>query len=333
MLRPLSLPAGRGRRADAMSRAGVLLAVVFMAVLTAIALGSGQFLLAGMLMAVIVVPMAYAIYLYTFGPRHDMLFWLLAVSVFATSLASALLRQRFSSISTGLILAFAPMVVIAILQQARSSKRLMPAILLTLAFYLVAVLSSLLGRSGVLSSVYSGIVSLKPFVLLGFGAALFWSARSERAFASIVRWAWLPLLALAALQWFAPSIYAAMLSDPESQPEGNPIVPGFPRAMGPFNHPAILAGIAGCFGLFCFVNFLLQERGRFVSAVTLVLYLVVMAMAGQRQELAGALITLVAAYAIARWRPPFSLLVGVTTLALLLVAIGLYAVIPATIEN
>ncbi len=316
-----------------MARAGLLVAVLSIGVFAALALALGQLLLAALLSALLLVPIGFALFVMVLGPRHDLMFWVLVLTLFGSSLVSSVLRINLSSVSTALLLLCVPLVMLSVLPAARTSRPIALILALTASFYVIGLLSSVLGRSQTVPAIYSMLMSVKPFVLLGLGAALTWSSTSDNAFQRLLRWTWLPLVVLVALQWFAPAAYAAVLSDRESLPGDNPFLPGVPRALGLFTHPAVMAAIVGCFALFCFVNALMDKRQRFWMLMLSAVYLALVVAAGQRQELAACLLALVLAFAVSKWRPTFSALLLIAVAAAIPVALVLYQVMPATINN
>jgi hypothetical protein len=313
--------------------AAVFTGLLLVAFFTAALLGTGQYVLAGVISMPVMLALGLAIFVASLGWRHDGIFWTLVISLFIASLVSSFLRQRFTFVATALLLLAVPFVAAAVLKCRRESSHATALIVILVAFYAVGILSTVTGRSGLVPATYTAVLGIKQFVLVGLGAALIWSPRTERGFEGIVRWAWVPFLTLAALQWFAPSIYGAILSDPESTYDRNPFFSQFPRALGPFNHPSVMATMSGVFAVFN-VAYVILDRRRFVFGfVAASAYLTVVVMTGQRQELAATLIVLPLVYALARWRPRFGTFVLVASVSLLAVGMLLYAVIPDNIER
>lgn len=332
-LKAFAQPALRRQGSEPMLKhAGLVAGVMVIALLAAAALAFGQFILAALLGAILLAPMSVAIFVRAFGTRHDVLFWGLVLAMFGTSLASSVLQTSLSSISSGLLLLCAPMIALSVLPAMRNSLRIRWVVALLVAFYLIAMLSSIWGRSLLVPAVYTAIMSLKPFLYMGLGAALLWTPTSERVFQWMLRWIWLPLIVLVALQWLAPGAYSAFFTDRDTLAGSNPFVPGVPRAYGTFSHPAVLAAVAGCLALISFVNAMFGRNSLRMLA-TCAVYLFLVIAAGQRQELAACLIALLVAFAVARWRLSFRALALVAVLAILPVGGVMFLVIPEVVDR
>lgn len=308
----------------------VLMLVAFF---SAAFLGLGQYLYAGAISMPVLVLVGVLLFASVFGWRHDAIFWALVLALFVASLVSSLLRQRFTFLATGLLLVAVPFVAAAWFRFQGRSRHAMPLMVLMVVFYAIGLVSSLVGRSGFVPAVYTAIMSLKPFVLVGLGAALVWSRGTERGFEAIVRWAWLPFLVLGLLQWFAPSVYGAILSDPEATYDRNPFASQFPRALGPFNHPSVMATMAGAFAVFNVAYAAVDQRQVLRRLLTALAYLLVIVLTGQRQEFGAALVMLPVVYALVRWRPTFSAVTIVSLLSVVAVGALLWVVIPDNVER
>ena len=304
--------------------------VLFIGGALALMLALGQLVVTGALAGMILLPIATLCLVHFRGARNDWIFWTIFVSVFAASLVGALLKQQLTSIYTGMLLVASPVIVLSIYQHWRLSYHLPLCTALVLAFFAVGLVSSILGRSHFLAATYTIIMSLKPFILAGFGAMLLWTPRSDRIFTWLLRWMWLPLLTLTALQWFTPGVYGELFPL-GTKIEGNPFVPGFPRAFGGFPHPGVLAITAACFGLYCLTDAILSKR--FILVLPVLLYSTLIIMSGQRQELAAFLLTGALLIAVIRWRPSLLQISLVAAISVILVLVLLYLFFPENLQK
>lgn len=306
-------------------------ATIILALFIALLIATGQYFPLAAIGGAAAVVVATAVAIQLFGGRHDSLFWLLFASVFFSSVASAITRRPLTFLSTGILLAAAPLILYCVIERVKWSRHALLLLSLCVAFFIVAGLSSAMGRSRFFAATYTAILALKPFLLVGCGAAFLWTKKSDRTFSMIVRWAWLPLLTTAAIQWFLPSLYLAVLADVESIPENNPMFPGFPRATGLFQHPSVLATTSAVFGLISVADALLSRR--IMVAVPAAMYALLILMTGQRQEFAAFALCLPVLLVTWRYRMPFSALACVLAAAFVCLASLLYLASPSFIEQ
>jgi hypothetical protein len=333
-----AVPASSARRrahrtpaaASTLTKLLALCALLGIGLFTALLLAIGQRLIAGALAALLLVPIGALLMWRTQGQRHDSFFWLLAASIFLSSLASAITHQSFSFVSTGILLLVSPFLVMNVVRMGGSSMHLRLAWVLLALYYAIGLLSSINGRSHFVAAAYTVVMSTKPFLLVAFGAALSWSDRTDRRFTWLVRWLWLPLLLIALMQWFTPGLYASVLADQEADPENNPLFNGLPRARALFHHPSILAAVSSMFALICLTDALLQRRARL--ALPMLAYGLLLLMSGQRQELAAACAAGPLVWAVSRWRLGLVPLMMGAGSALALLVIALYLINPQAVQ-
>ncbi len=304
---------------------------IVLALFMGLLIATSQYLPLAVIGGAVVIVVATAVVVQFFGGRHDALFWLLLASVFFASVASAITRRPLTFLSTGILLAASPLILYCIIERIKWSRHALLLLALCAAFFLIAALSSALGRSRFFAGTYTAVLAIKPFLLVGCGAAFLWTRKSDRIFKVVVYWAWLPLMATAIIQWFFPSLYLAALADVESIPENNPMFPGFPRATGLFQHPSVLATTAAVFGLITIVDALLSRR--VILASPSVVYAVLILMTGQRQELAAFVLCLPVLLIVWRYRLSFLALTFVLSAAFICLAGALYFASPSFIEQ
>lgn len=301
----------------------IALSFVGIALLLSLMIAIGQFVPALVLFGLVVVPVFVFLTINLSGSQHDAIFWVLLTTVLLSSFLSAITRKPFAFMSTGVLLAAAPLIVYSVICRCDWRVGNIYFAAICLAFFVFGIACSYTGRSRTLPAAYTAIMSLKPYLLVGFGAALVWSNRTQKNFYWLVRWAWAPLLFVALIQWFAPSLYLALLADVESIPENNPFFPGFPRATAVFQQPSILAAFSCMFGLIAVIDAMLV--GRIWRIWPCFFYLILVIMTGQRQEFLAALVSVPLAYVMIRWRPSLPVLGTVATCALML-SVGLIAI-------
>ena len=296
-----------------------MIVALAMGVGVAMLLAIGQWKLAAPLTGLLVAPVLFALLIRHLDGRSDALFWLALVAAFSSSFILATTKVDLRFVLELVVYAAAPLLFARLLPHLKRSAHLKWLLVFGLAFLALSVVATLTGRSRSLPALYTMVYNVKPFVMLGFGACLVWSSTTERRYLLIVRWAWLLFLATAILQWSAPSVYTAILSDFKA--EQHPFFAGMSRAKTVFHHPALAATVASALAIVCAARW--AERRSVSDALAIGGYFAVVLMAGQRHELVALLATFI--FVGLLWRYPMrlgsllvsSVLVGVVTIAVL----------------
>ena len=155
----------------------------------------------------------------------------------------------------------------------------------------------LLGAAG---SISAGRIHWHPFfyqiaydlklpimLLLGFSVTL--GERSEQRFWLVVKVVLVLCLAALALEFAAPSVHHMIARNAGGGQNGNPLLPGLHLATGPFVHPGVLASVAALFLCCVFVRRMSGQGSTTGNYLLLCGFMVVLLLAGERQEIFDAL--------------------------------------------
>lgn len=152
---------------------------------------------------------------------------------------------------------------------------------------LLGVVSSVMGRSEWLAGIWQLQYNLKWVAMLLIGMLFDFNARQERVLRLVVYWLWVPIAAVVALEILAPGMHWRLLGGiPDATL--NPILGFGVRRQGPFPHSGYLALTTGGLAWVCLVYSLLRREYRWVFP--LAIYVPIMLMSGQRQEILGFLV-------------------------------------------
>jgi hypothetical protein len=178
-------------------------------------------------------------------------------------------------------------------------------------FLAVGLLSTLYGRSHLYGFVYQLISDLKPILALALGYALLWNASMEKLLWLMVRWFWIPCLALVAFEWLAPGIYYRLFNAVGGRglsvdPTG--LLPS--RASGLFEHPSFLAASGALFALLAAARAMTIKERRWQNWFFAGANFLLIICAVQRQEMAGCLLAGMAVFALAQPGKVFGRLVS-----------------------
>lgn len=306
--------------------------ITFIAAFIGLLTSVEQYVLAGVVFLLIVAPLLSVLIISNFDYKHDLIFWFLFTSVMFSSVASAVTRSSWSFVPSGLLLLFSPFIITGLYKVSKGFRDLKFPIFIIIFFYVLTLVSSILGRSAFFPAFYSMIMSLKPILLVFLGCALVWSHKSEKYFDNIVKWAWLPLLIFALAQWFSPSMFKIIVSvDSEVEYGANPFFPAFSKASSLFGQSSVLASFSAMLGLILFTKSIVYKRTNLILLSGF--YLILLLMSGQRQEILSFLTCIPLIYFIYKWKPNFLLLILVSISALTLVIASILLVSPDVIYN
>lgn len=172
--------------------------------------------------------------------------------------------------------------------ESRQDQWLRAAIVIFCVYMAVGAGNSLLGRSVFMAAAYQFVSNLKPFLLVTLGYGLAWAALTERIFWGIVRWSLLPNFMMILGEWFAPTAYFAVFPSGSSSMDPSGIFPT--RAVGIFEHPAVLANLASLLLIVTVARVwhVREERSLYVKVA--LGQLLVLICTAQRGELAAVLL-------------------------------------------
>ncbi|KQW88413.1 hypothetical protein ASC94_23580 [Massilia sp. Root418] len=186
---------------------------------------------------------------------------------------------------------------------------------------------------GAASSISAGRIHWHPFfyqigydlklpimLLLGFSVTL--GERSEQRFWLLVKVVLVLCLAALAVEFAAPSVHHLIARNAGGGQNGNPLVPGLHLATGPFVHPSVLASVGSLFLCCVFVRRLGGQGSTIGNYLLLCGFMLVLLLAGERQEIFDALAACAILLFAAKMKPRISaVLLAVAAVALLLGAL------------
>lgn len=162
---------------------------------------------------------------------------------------------------------------------------------------LLAVVSSVMGRSTYLAAIWQFYYNFKWLLMLGFGLVCTWNFNIESKYQLFIRWVWLFVLPLLILEIAAPGTYVKLMDTHEVR-EINPLVGGLTMKLrGPFGHSGYLAMfcvlmLGSCvvyarrdgwknyllpFLAYCLLLLLAGERQEFLAGIVGVLFVILLA--------------------------------------------------------
>lgn len=270
--------------------------LVLLAGIAGITLALGFLPEAGAVIAVI-----YALILYVVLARpkasglRDSFFWLMFALVFVAASVHKIAGYSAYYVLELCLLLAAPLLVKPLVQLLIESRFFRMWFGALSVFFILALLSSVFGRSHVLAAAYQFMTNLKVIFVLLLGFYIVWSPRTDAVFWWLIRWLWLPMLLLVVWQWGHPSSYFGLMgyADPGS---ADPLHLFPSRALGLFQHPSYLGLYAGIFTVFCVLNAALGGGRRYVLFGFC--YFLLLVASTQRQETAGAVVVGIAAISL-----------------------------------
>ncbi|SDH35997.1 MULTISPECIES: hypothetical protein [unclassified Duganella] len=159
-------------------------------------------------------------------------------------------------------------------------------------FLAIGSLSTFFGRSQQYAAAYQIFSDLKPVVALALGYAFAWNSQVEKLLWFMVRWFWLPCLAMVAFEWVAPGIYFKIFASGQAlnasvDPLG--LLPS--RAVGMFEHPSFLANTGATFGLLALGRSLMADEEHPPCWLAVCMNFLLIVCGVQRQEMVGFLVS------------------------------------------
>jgi hypothetical protein len=153
---------------------------------------------------------------------------------------------------------------------------------------------------GTASSIAAGRIHWHPFfyqigydlklpvmMLLGFCVSL--GEKGEQRFWLVVKLVLVLCLATLAVEFAAPSLHHMIARNANAGGNGNPLLPGLPLVTGPFVHPGVLAGTASLFLCCVYARKLSGQGSSVVNYLLLCGFMLLLLLAGERQEMFDAL--------------------------------------------
>jgi hypothetical protein len=193
--------------------------------------------------------------------------------------------------------------------------RVLKALIVLLAIhYLIAFLSSVLGRSMPYAAFWQLQYSLKWPIMFGLGTLIVWNHRFDSRIRFVIKWSWILLVIFLLMEILSPTVHAQLFG-PNDDVATNPFVGVGRRYRSLFSH----AGYFAIASALLSAGALAQALGGRSRAWLIVgcMYGALVLASGQRQEL-FALIVTVTLFLVIRWR---------RYLFLQLVALGLIGVV------
>lgn len=199
-------------------------------------------------------------------------------------------------------------------QQSGRDRTLRVLIFIYIAYLVFCFLSTLTGRSHMLPAIWQLQYNLKWPLMFGLGCLVVWGASPTHQLRRIIQYSWLFLLACVALEIAAPGVHTQVFG-PTSDLHQNPILGFGLRYRGPFMHSGYLAITSALLAAAALAQ-VLAGRSR-AWAILGLIYLALLLLSGQRQELLALVLTMVVFVAIQGWQYWY-LLLGLAVMSLLL---------------
>lgn len=168
-------------------------------------------------------------------------------------------------------------------------------VLLFVLYLLLAVFSSVAGRSKWIAALWQFQYNIKWPAMFLLGTMIVWDAAHERVLRLILLLAWVPMVSMVAVEWAFPGVHSAILQVPYDG-QLNPLLGALRRFKGPFQHSGYLALLSAALAWCCIVFALVRRRRRWLLPA--LIYVALLVLSGQRQEAAG---LAVAVLALAVW--------------------------------
>lgn len=189
-----------------------------------------------------------------------------------------------------------------------------------LVYFVLSVLSTLLGRSHALPAIWQLQYNLKWPLMFGLGCLIVWGAPTESHLRRILAFSWILLGGCVALEiaWVGGH---TLIFGPPPDLHGNPLIGVGLRYRGPFQHSgylAITAGLLACGAAAQFMN----GRGMRWLVVSAI-YAALVMLSGQRQEALAMVLTFVL-FALLAGRRYWSIIVVAGFVA---VSVGVLAIL------
>jgi hypothetical protein len=210
----------------------------------------------GGILGMIALPL---IWLLATGRQMDVVFIILTMVMLLQDLPQKLFGTSVASATQILLIFLAPIGFPNYIKASRDNKVLMTANMLFIAYMIIGLSSTYLGRSTTLAATYQFISNLKPFFIIILGYALAWRQPTEKIFLTILRWAWVPMVLLSLFEWAAPSVYSSVFSMGGLVPQSS--TDALPRATGLFSFPGTLAANASMIAILFLVRGLHARQG------------------------------------------------------------------------
>lgn len=289
-----------------------------------VGLGAGLFAL-----MLVVPPLVFGVLLFTnsfssFRFGGEGVFWLMLSLTLLTALADAVSPLRTRGLLSILLIPLAIYAVRGLFIFAGHSWLGKVMVLVFGLFFALGAASSIsAGRIHWHPFFYQIGYDLKLPIMLLLGFSVSFGERSEQRFWLVVKIMLTVCLGALALEYAVPSLHHLIARNANAGQNGNPLLPGLHLATGPFVHPGVLASFGALFLCCVFVRRLGGQGGNMGSKmgnnVLLFGFLLVLLLAGERQELFDALAACAILLFTAKMKPRFSaVLLALAAVALLL---------------
>lgn len=193
-------------------------------------------------------------------------------------------------------------------RQSRTDGWLRALIFIYLAYLGLCAASTLLGRSHLLPALWQLQYNLKWPLMFGLGCMVTWNTAAATQLLRIVKYSWIILLACVVLEIAAPSIHALFFGASPDLHQ-NPFFGFGLRYRGPFMHSGYLAIASALLAGTALAQ--LMAGGSRTWALPAFVYVALLLLAGQRQELLALVVAVLVIGAIRGWQYWY-LLLGVT---------------------
>jgi len=262
------------------------LAAITASLLVGLFLGVGFWQGGAALAGIVPLVIFYALFINLSPEKKDAVFWVMFAWVIVSNIVLATTNLRLSALLELALFLYAPLAIYFSWETIKKTPLLPFLIMLLTAYYIFAATSSIMGQSKPIATLFQMVTNLKFFLVIVIGMSLVWSEKSNRLMLWVMRWFWLPMLAMALLQLASPSLFKLIY------PFGvhsawNDII-GMPKAAGLFRHASYLGFYSAFFMFLTLITWATTRHGRYLLLASIYFLLVILS--GARHELLSSII-------------------------------------------
>lgn len=288
---------------------GVSLLFILFSFFTALLIGAGQYILFSILFVSIILLILSVLSLNVHSIRDQRGY--LLIIVWPTMLFVNIMQQSVDfpvGYMLELLIFGLLFLIIKNVWSISSVDYIVRILLIIFALYLlIALLSSILGRSQMMAALWQLQYNLKWPLMLGAGTLLVWNTHIEGLFRKIISYSWIFIAPILIVEILMPEIHSQILGpNPDSEYAINPFLGIGARYRGPFYHAGYLSIISALLAMSAVIQLMIGRRS-LGNYFCVVIYIVFVLLSGQRQELM-AMIFSASILAMIFWRKHLSII-------------------------
>lgn len=274
----------------------VIISVFLFAALVGGLLGIGAWQISAPLVLIPIIPIFYRLASRVKNESKDIWFWVIFSLIPISSIIFSTTGTKISYVLELIVFASVPLTIWQLKYWFEMSFVLRLILLLLVCYFIIAIISSVIGESTPLAFAYQTITNLKFFFLLMLGTYISWSEKSERVLVLIIRWAWAPLLIMVVIQLATPSLFQSVY--PFAVHDARNDLFGIQKAVGIFRHPSYLGLYSALLMLYAIVIAIVKNRSKYFLVAAM--YLPLLLASGERHEIMTGVVLAILALAISR---------------------------------